>query len=156
MRVMQREGFGTVTNDPLDTGGRTQWGVSERSNPQAWADGAVTEAEARKIFLKKYVVFPRFNRLPASYENLRDQLIDYGFNSGPNLAIQKLQEILNEKADGIIGPKTLLAIRRHDPITLNNKLVAARIRMIGRIVQKAPSQSRFINGWLDRALSFLA
>ena len=45
--VIAAEGGSTATNDPADGGGRTQYGISERANPEAWADGKVTAEEAR-------------------------------------------------------------------------------------------------------------
>lgn len=153
--VIAREGGSQATNIPGDAGGRTQYGISERANPQAWLDGKVTEAEAREIYLQKYVVFPKFNLIPPSHAKLQAQLIDYGVNSGPQLAITKLQAILGVEADGNLGPDTLRALMEADAKELNNKLVAARARMIGSVVAKNPTQVKFLLGLLDRALSFL-
>lgn len=149
--VIAREG--AATKDAQDGGGRTQFGISERSNPAAWADGKVTEQEARETYERKYVKGPGFNRIPD--DRLRAQLIDFGVNSGPAVAIQKLQEILQVEADGILGPQTLAAIAADRADELNNLLVGARVRMIGRIVSKNPSQLKFLSGWLNRATEFL-
>jgi lysozyme family protein len=149
--VIRREG--ADSNDPLDAGGRTSKGISEKSNPEAWKDGIVTEAEARAIYESKYLRGPGFDKVQD--EHLRDQLVDFGVNSGPAIAIQKLQEILNVKVDGVLGPVTLEALSTQNPIVINNLLVIARIKLIGRIISKAPTQVRFINGWLARACEFL-
>lgn len=151
--ILQREGGGKVTNDPNDKGGRTQWGIAERSNPEAWRDGKVTEQEAREIYERKYVIAPGFNKIKD--DHLREQLIDFGVNSGPGMAIMKLQNVLQVFPDGIIGPETLRAIDMVDPVKLNNKLMCERIKMIGRIVSKNHSQAVFISGWLNRAVEFL-
>lgn len=151
--IEHREGDGAVTNDPADGGGRTQWGISEKTNPAAWADGKVTEAEARAIYESKFLVGPGFDRIPDA--GLRAQLVDYGVNSGPAIAIQKLQAIIGVAPDGALGAATLAALGTQDVRTVNNALVAARIRMIGRLVQKTPTQLKFLSGWLDRALQFL-
>lgn len=150
--ILVKEGGPKVTNDPLDAGGRTQYGISEASNPLAWLDGKVTEEEARAIYLQKYVIWPRFNLVPPS---LQTQLIDYGVNSGPLIATMKLQTILGMDADGVIGPKTLAALSLADPKWVNNELVKARVEMICRICQKNPSQLKYLLGWARRALSFL-
>lgn len=151
--ILIAEGGPKLTNDPADAGGRTQWGISERSNPQAWTDGHVTEAEARAIYERKYVQAPGFDKIKDS--KLQAQLVDFGVTSGPAIAVQKLQEILRVKVDGILGPKTLAAIEVEDPRYLSNKLAASRIQMIGRIVQKNPSQIKWLNGWINRAISFI-
>lgn len=149
--VIKREG--NPTNDPTDRGGRTAFGISEAANPSAWADNKVTEAEAREIYERKYVKGPGFDKI--ADPQLRAHLVDFGVNSGPQLAIMKLQEILHADVDGILGPQSLAAIRSVMPEDLNNALVATRIKMIGKIVQKNPSQLRFLGGWLNRALEFL-
>lgn len=160
--IIDREGGDKATNDPKDPGGRTQYGISERSNPEAWADGKVTESEAREIFLRKYVIWPKFHTIPPSHKATKEQLIDYGVHSGPAVAIKKLQECLNEtgtipklKADGLFGPKTLLALLGIDDHSINNLLMAARIRMIGRVVQRNANQLNKLSGFLNRALGFM-
>lgn len=151
--ILQREGGGAVTNDPADGGGRTQYGISERANPSAWADGKVTEAEARAIYYMKYVIAPGYDRIIDT--RLQAQMIDFGVNSGPFIATQKLQEILHVPADGVIGPGTLCALGTVYSDQTNNALVVARVKMFCRIVQKTPSQLKYLFGWCDRALSFL-
>lgn len=151
--IIVREGGSVTTNDPTDPGGRTQYGISEKSNPLAWVDNKVTEAEARAIYLQKYVIGPGFHHITDSH--LQAQLVDFGVNSGPQLVIMKLQEILHVAIDGILGPQTLAAIAIVSPAVLNNAIVAARVKMIGRIIVRNPSQIKYLNGWLNRALEFL-
>src|SRR3990167_4193750 len=153
--VIEAEGGAKVSNDPSDAGGRTQYGISEKANPKAWADGKVTEQEAREIYTAKYVVWPKFHTIPPSHAKIQAQLIDMGVLSGPQHTIQKLQEILGVKTDGDFGPKTLAALIERDSREINNLLIASRIRMIGRIVAKSPSQAKFVSGRLNRCLDFL-
>jgi lysozyme family protein len=153
--VEHKEGDDKVTNDPADKGGRTQYGISEKSFPKAWEDGKVTEQEARDIYLNTFVIGPGFSRIPASHSKVQTILIDWGVNSGPAIAIQHLQRLLMLPVDGVCGPGTLGALSAADPSLLAAKLVRERVKMIGRVVQKNPSQLKFLGGWLDRALSFL-
>lgn len=147
--IIAKEGGGVVTNHPHDAGGRTQFGISERSNPAAWVDGKVTEEEARAIYLQKYVKGPGFDQVIDP--RLQAQLVDFGVTSGPHVAIHYLQEVVGAATDGRLGPATLSRI---DAAT-NTKLVAARIKMICRIVAKTPTQLTFLVGWVSRALEFL-
>lgn len=153
--VIHREGGSKATNDPADKGGRTQFGISERSHPKAWEDGKVTEDEAREIYVQKYVIGPGFHKIPPTHKKVQEQLIDFGVNSGPGMAIMKLQLALGVEQDGVFGPKTHAALIGSDPVQINVALIAERIKMIGRIVSKNPSQLKFLNGWLNRALEFL-
>lgn len=151
----QLEGNGAITNNPSDAGGRTQYGISEKSNPQAWLDGKVTEPEARAIYEAQYVRGPGFDKI--ADPTLQAQLVDYAVLSGPAIAIMRVQTIVGVPSDGVIGPKTLSAVNGYasGAKALNNKLAAARILMITRIVQKNPTQLQFLTGWCDRALSFM-
>ena len=152
--VMQREdrsGTGIVT---IDTGGRTQFGISERANPEAWADNQVTEDEAREIYERKYVRGPKFHLIPD--EQLRAHLVDFGVNSGPMIAIMKLQSIIGADIDGIIGPDTLGRLAATPIEYVRTQLVVARLKLIGRLVTKDPrNQLKMLNGWLARACEFL-
>lgn len=152
--VLAREdhtGKGVVT---VDTAGRTQYGISELNNPEAWADGKVTEEEAREIYERKYLKGPGFDRIPD--ELLRAHLVDFGVHSGPMVAIMKLQGIVGADVDGTLGPDTLGRLSTQDPPTVRKRLVAERIRLIGRVVVKDPkNQLKNLNGWLTRALEFL-
>jgi lysozyme family protein len=151
--IIEREG--PETNDPVDKGGRTAFGISEATNPEAWADDTVSREEARAIYEEKYIRKPGFHHIHDL--KLRAQLIDFGVNSGPKLAIIKLQEILKGDPDGIIGPDTLTRLSVAETVVdINVLLVISRVKMIGRIVTKDPTQLKFLNGWLNRALSFLA
>lgn len=145
---------GAATNDSLDKGGRTQFGISETANPEAWSDGKVTEEEARAIYTQKYVKHPKFDQLPPLLQPL---CVDWGVVSGPQLVIMTLQKLLHVVPDGILGTQTFTALKviPEGVLRLNNLLVAERIRQVGRIISKDPSQSKYVNGWLNRALEFL-
>jgi lysozyme family protein len=151
--VIEAEGGDKVTNRPTDSGGRTQFGISEKHNPEAWEDGKVTEQEARDIYFKKYVSTPGFDKVTPT--RLQHQLVDFGVLSGSQIATTKLQEILEVEADGILGPETLGALSERDWVQVNNKLVVARVKLFGRLVQRRPKDLEYLSGWLNRALEFL-
>lgn len=149
-KIIEREGKSTFTNDPLDKGGRTQYGISEKSNPEAWVDGRVDYAEARRIYARKYLSpFTGLESYPF-YEHL----VDFGVTSGPVLVVSKLQEIVGAAVDGRLGPETLDKVSKFKG-HLDVEIVKSRIKMIGRIVTKDPSQLKYLNGWLNRTLEFL-
>lgn len=149
--VLKREG--SQTNDSADKGGRTAFGVSEKSNLGAWLDDEVSEKEARAIYYKKYVKWPGFDKIED--DPLKAQLIDFGVNSGPQRAILALQTILGTEQDGLLGPETLTALEASDATKTNNKLVIERIKMFCNIVIRNPSQLKFLRGWINRGFEFL-
>lgn len=102
---------------------------------------------------KKFVDGPGFNKI--GDKQLRAQLVDFGAASGPAIAINKLQDILKMKPNGVLDSETLVMLSRIHAEDVNNLLVAARVKMIGAIVVKNPAQLKYLGEWLDRALQFL-
>lgn len=151
--IIKAEGGATVTNDPKDGGGRTQYGIAEVSHPEAWADGKVTLEEARNIYFTKYVQGPGFSHIKDW--RLQHQLVDFGVNSGPVVAIRNLQQVVGVEVDGILGPKTLERVNDLDPKVVGNELAKLRCLLLAKICVKNPSQLRFLVGWLNRALEFV-
>ena len=151
--IIQREkGYRNVSHDP---GGRTNDGISENAHPEAWKDGVVTDEEKRTIYYEKYIKGPKFDQIPASHPTVQTLLIDWGVNSGPMIAVAYLQRTLGGEDDGRLGPHTLAAIPIQDDRTLTNQLVAARIKMIGRLIQRRPQQLPDLSGLLNRALGWV-
>ena len=159
--IEHREGDAQVTNDPADSGGRTKFGISERAHPEAWADGDVTEAEARDIYAHDYV--RPFRGIPEGA--LLHQLVDLGVTSGPDTSIKVLQHTLGVTADGIIGPKTLAAIAAYPAgslfgtpvpgeVMLNLAIRDARTMFYIAITKRFPKNLRFIAGWVKRTFEF--
>lgn len=152
---------GGYVNNPLDRGGATKFGIT-LSTLAWWRKGVVTvddlklltPQETHAIYQALYVKGPGFDA-PELSEPLRHQLVDFGIMSGPQLAISTLQKILGVGADGVLGPKTLLAISTSNPLTLNNHLLCARVEMLARVVARDPSQATFLVGWIRRVISFL-
>lgn len=154
--ILVKEGGSKVTNDPDDSGGKTQYGIAEKSHPKAWEDGKVTEEEARAIYLQKYVIGPGYHRIPPTHKKTQTLLIDFGVNSGPSIATQKVQEIVGAEVDGIFGNETLNKLVRWDDRILCNALAVARMKMICRLVQRRPKDLKFLYGWAERVLSFIS
>ena len=80
-----------------------------------------------------------------------DYLIaDMAINSGPNTAIRLLQRQLKVvKVDGIIGPKTLTAVKIQDPLVLSHKIYLAR-RDYYFTVANSRNNKKFLKGWFNR------
>jgi lysozyme family protein len=151
---------GGWVNHPADRGGATNFGITQGTLTN-WLgrEATLTDLQnltpevARAIYIKQYIEGPGFATLQVP-DFFRSLLIDFGVNSGPILAITKVQEILHLPVDGILGPLTKAAIEGADPTQLCNKLVISRLQMIGRIVSRNPSQAPFASGWINRACSF--
>jgi len=157
--VLEREGPGVPPEyvDRDDKGGRTAWGISERAHPAAWRSGPPSREDAKAIYLRKYVApFTPLGNIGMD-ERVRVALIDDAVHSGVETAIRALQRVLEVEEDGIIGPQTIAAAIKAngDGQWLLTRLVQARAHRLTRLVQRDPSQLRFLTGWIDRALGML-
>ncbi len=156
---------------PGDRGGRTTYGISERSHPAAWRDGPPSLDVCKAIYREEYVKPWEW----VGFDPLREQLVDFSVTSGHRRATYWLQRAMGLQADGIAGPDTKAAVNACTYIPyervnaaehviicsqavaelLNNALVAARLAFIDQMTDAEKSQKKFEEGWESRALSFL-
>jgi lysozyme family protein len=155
--ILDREKEGDASKgylDPNDQGGRTTWGISERSHPDAWKDGPPSREQAREIYRSIYVT----PFLWVNYQPLRVQLIDIAVHSGVTRAVRLLQIALGITVDGRIGEQTQYYTQKgkeRDWRILNNALVAHRLHFVDTITDNTASQKRFEEGWESRSLVFV-
>lgn len=158
--IIRREGE-RFTNDPLDRGGPTKYGITMtalseyRGHPCTPADVAcLSEGEAREIYRVQYIRRPKFDKI--NDRRLRALVIDWGVNSHPRTSTKALQRAAGVKDDGALGPVSLAAINGGDASALFDAVLSAREAFYRSIVSRDPSQSRFLNGWLNRCAEFRA
>lgn len=156
--ILAREGG--YVDHPSDRGGPTNYGITIgalaewRKDPVNLVDvRSLTEAEARRIYLERYISAPGFDHIKD--DRLRALVVDFGVNSGPHTATAWLQKSLGVTPDGVIGLKTLGALDSCDASRVYLKLCAARMRFLGRLITDSPSQAVFAAGWMDRVASFV-
>lgn len=151
--ILEREGS-EYTDDPADRGGPTKWGITIPDLPigsTAETVQALTRERAVEIYRQKYILSPGFGTIPLP---LRAQVVDCGVLHGVTTAVRMLQEALGVPVDGKLGPLTLRAV--DGTPNVGNKLAIVRLKYIARIVQKNPSQAKWLAGWVNRATSFIA
>ena len=169
---------GGYVNDPKDSGGETFRGVSRRSFPgwfgwklidQAKADGlksadAINQRFAGNAQMAELVsdlyflsFWRAFNRLEG-FERLRVKLFDTAVNTGIGRSVKLLQESINLitppaelKVDGGFGPKTRAALEGLDERNILFRYVSLQEAFYRGIVERKPSQQKYLNGWLKRA-----
>jgi lysozyme family protein len=163
--LLQREGGDTFTDDPVDKGGPTKFGITaatlgnwralQRTASRAEVQ-ALTETEARAIYRTLYIEQPGFTRQNIPFEALRIAIIDEGVNAGTVVAVRHLQEALGVEVDGIFGPVTKAAVKAHPYLgKVLVKVVHLRCVRYARIVQRNPEQRRFLAGWINRSFELL-
>lgn len=136
---------GEYVNDSQDPGGETKYGVSKKAYPELDIPN-LTEDRARSIYFRDYFVGPKISLLPTS---LAIVTTDMAINMGVRRTVKLLQSILEVKADGVIGPKTLDAAFKADPISASFLLTSVRILAYSSM----DHYDRFKQGWIIRAMS---
>ncbi len=157
--IIKREGA-VYTNDPSDKGGPTKFGITQATLAASRGHAVspddvknLTEVEARAIYTKRYVNAAHFNLI--ADEKVRAELVDFGVNSGPELAVTHLQQVLGVTADGDLGPKTLTAANAMEGRALLNKLAVNRLLFLLSLGLNNATQLKYVRGWANRAVSFI-
>jgi lysozyme family protein len=135
-------------DDPDDPGGATKYGIDQRSHPDVNIRN-LTESQAKYIYWTEWTSEGAGN-FP---EPLRQVYFNYCVNTGKSRAAKLIQQALGVTADGIIGPKTMAAIKATDALGL----ALATIEK-GNAFYRALNRPKFLQGWLNRnsALAQLA
>jgi lysozyme family protein len=151
---------GGYVNDPADSGGATNYGITEKT---ARANGYTGDMRnlpletAKQIYRNEYLVKPGFADFPSE---VAAELFDTGVNMGPATATKFLQRAINAlhgsslTVDGKIGPATKSAVNAYLASRVNSASILLKalnglqcVRYI-ELVEANASQRRFVNGWL--------
>lgn len=155
--ILAHEKRGAAPNDP---GGRTDYGISERAHPDAWADGTVSYDEVWHIYSVDYWYPLRANHL--TDKRLALEAFDFAVNAGVPVAATVLQRTFNAMyrgevaalaEDGIVGPKTLHAVNTltgNLATALYQYYVANRVRWYESTDEVRTNGWRQRRGWLAR------
>lgn len=143
---------GGYVDHPLDKGGPTKYGISQRSYPEADI-AELTREGAEAIY---WVDFWRPLRGDAfAFEQVALAVFLFGVNAGVRTAARALQTALNGlgrplAADGRIGEVTLAAANAVEGSKLLAAFHAEAERHYRGIVERDPTQAAFLPGWLAR------
>jgi lysozyme family protein len=147
IKVILRHEGGYV-NDPDDPGGETKFGISKRAFPDVDIKN-LTEDQAKKIYFDRY--WEPLNLHLLQNEELKLNVFDHGVNAGRGRAVRMLQEILECKKDGVLGPVTARAANSDTEIV--DKYKQSRIKYYRGVATSRPQLKKFLRGWLNRVES---
>ena len=146
--LMQVEGI--ESDDPVDRGGHTRFGISKRSYPQLDI-ASLTLDQAKAIYHRDYWLAGQCPQMPAV---LAFCTADGMVNHGRRMGIKILQRTLGAKEDGTIGPATLAKANKIKTTKATEEFIALystiRLAVYQRIIQKRPEQKKFNKGWQSR------
>lgn len=147
---------GGYSNNPADPGRATNMGITQttlaswRGHPVTVADvKALTADEAGKIYRARYWNAVNGDNLPAGIDYV---CFDFAVNSGPARAAKALQQALGVAQDGVIGPVTVAAARKAEPVGVINVVTTLRMAYL-RGLSTWPT---FGNGWTSRVTAVRA
>lgn len=149
--VLMKEGFDS--DDKLDRGGRTRYGISQAAYPSINMD-ELTLSQAKNIYDKDYWTPIKADRLPPPVAFF---LFDMAVNQGVAAAAKTLQEASGALQDGKVGPVTLevaQAAYARDPTGFLLALSVIRARRYLSLNNAA--EERFEFGWISRLLATLS
>ena len=149
---------GGFVNDPRDSGGVTQSGVTlARFREEFGMDKTVTDlrnmTDAQWCQIMKKGYWDKCCADDIKNQSIAEIFVDWCVNSGLGV-IKKVQGIVGAKADGIVGPKTVAAINNRDARQLHYAIKAARAEYYAGCVKSKSSNIAFYDGWMNRLASF--
>jgi len=143
---------GGKDDDPIDPGGRTNQGVTQRVYA-AWRrkKGLVARdvflmenSERDDIYFTNYFDKVRFDELPPGIDVV---VVDGAINSGPGQSIKWVQRALGITADGVLGDVTMERILSHDN---HDALIAGIVERRMAFLRALKTFYHFGKGWTSR------
>ena len=156
--VLKNEGG--FTNDPQDSGGATNWGITIhdlsvylRRSASVEEVRRMSKLTARAIYKSKY--WDSLSLDAVNDDGVALVIFDQGVLRGIGTIARAVQRILGVVVDGHFGPKTLAAINAADPGWLITKIEQQAEEAYREIVRRSPKNQKFLKGWINRAKRLL-
>lgn len=157
--ILKWEGGAKYTNDPLDRGGATKYGVTigtlQGLKYDTNRDGKVNVEDVKALQLedfKKILKSQYWDKWQADMINnqsLANLLVDWLWGSG-KWGIIIPQRLLGVPADGVVGMNTINTLNDSNQRYIYNKVWQARKEFYEKIVKNNPNQSKWLKGWMNR------
>lgn len=161
---------GGYVNDPNDSGGETNHGVTVAVAREHGYDGPMRELPedtARRIYAETYIEAPKFDSVLALSPAVGTKLVDIGVNAGPGRAARWFQQSLNDLSrggrdympvvvDGAVGSRTLAAYRALEQRRGKVKACELVLKLLDgyqtahyTALAQGKANASFLVGWLD-------
>lgn len=160
-KILQWEGG--YVNDPSDSGGATNKGVTistwRKIGYDKDLDGDIDADDVKLITNKDFeiVLGKYWNEWSADKiknQSIAELLVDFVWASG-TWGIKIPQRVLGVDDDGVVGKQTLNAVNSYpNQKELHEKLINARLNFVDLICARSPKNNKFKKGWKRRILSY--
>lgn len=153
------EGYGVYTNRPTDKGGPTMSGVTIKTFREFFGEHKTIEDLKKMTYeqwhhIMKSGYWDKVGGDKISCQSVAELFADFAINSGYVTAIKKVQALVGENIDGIVGPLTLGAINRAPQELVFNGLMATRESHYYSLAWKDNNDRANLRGWLNRLKQF--
>lgn len=137
---------GGYSNNSADPGGETMYGITARVARRNNYTGPMKDLPrdlAKRIARKEYWEAAHVDELP---QEIRFDVFDTAYNSGPAQAIRFVQRAADIPADGAFGPTTRAAVYVPNPYQLLCRFNGQRLDFLNNL----PTWPTFGKGWAQR------
>jgi lysozyme family protein len=149
---------GGYSNDPLDHGGATNFGVTQntydlyRRHKRLITQSVklINHEEVKQIYEDNYWKDGHCNFITLTHPKLATIHFDCCVNCGTFQAAKLLQRAVEALDDGIIGSKTLNCIKSKDDNTQCRNYLNQRVIFYTKLILNNPSQQKFQSSWFHR------
>ncbi len=161
---------GGFVDDPLDAGGKTKYGITERVARSHNYLGEIRDLsleKAKAIYELDYWNKSKLGQIAGVSEPIALELFEFEVNCGVRTAAKAFQRSINAYGkrfngfqdlivDGIIGHQTLCNFNmifddsKHTEITLLKMINCIQGEHYIKCIEKTATNSKFINGWFKR------
>ena len=144
---------GGYSNDPVDPGGATNYGIAKKYHPSVDIKN-LTKEGAVAIYKVEYWDALSLDLITS--QRVRWKIFDIAVNLGTDRAARFFQTAIGVVIDGKVGPVT---ISRSNTITSSgvgearvvDKLIELQMKHYVRVTVSSPKKLRFLEGWANRA-----
>jgi lysozyme family protein len=145
-----KEEFVVTENVRGDRGGKTRYGIDQRSHPDACIDSLTLE-QAKEIYRTEYWLKGKCDQMPWPVCLVH---LDGCVNTGVGQAAKHLQRAIGADADGAVGPKTLALLKKacdeSSPVEVANKIAKSKEAFYRHLAEQNEGDKEFLEGWLNR------
>ena len=151
-KTLKKEGGSKYTNVSGDRGGETKFGITKAAYPELNIK-SLTEDDAKAIYKRDY--WDKVYGDQITSQLIAENIFDTSVNMGVKTSIKLAQTVLGfspKDVDGIIGKKTISALNKCSEKMFISAYTLAKIARYAGICNNDKTQTKFLLGWLNRAL----